>query len=428
MNTKQKSLFDHITTNLEKQQRGDEGRVRLFTSGNAGTGKTFTLNLIRDQIRCCYGRSDAVRVCAFTGAASNLISGQTLHSAFKIPVKNSLVPLSGACLAQMQKLWQHCKVLIIDEISSVSHEMLCIIDSRLKQIFNSSEIFGNINILLFGDLFQLPPVSGHAVFEIEHLWREFAFCELTENMRQREDCTFIDILNNLRVGKLTANQVSILRSKMTDLDGKFSIGGEAIRIVPTNQQVDDHNAAAVEFHRKQGVQMVSVRAKDRIMHRRKNTGKHGCLPKTLTLFINAKVMLLYNINTEAGLTNGAIGIITDIQLPTVKVKFDRIEVEHTIALLTLQMWSYRTLIERTMLPLKLCFASTVHKMQGSTVSYGVLDLGSKNFAPGQSYVALSRVTSLNGVRIEDLDTSKLSVCNVPALNEMRRLRKTFPQF
>lgn len=101
---------------------------------------------------------------------------------------------------------------------------------------------------MFGDVFQLPPVRGHQVFEQPesmvpalHLWRCFSLCELTENMRQKGDNTFIDILNALRVGEIKANHLSVLLQKVSsESTGEFSID-RALRIYPTNQQVHDHN-------------------------------------------------------------------------------------------------------------------------------------------------------------------------------------------
>jgi ATP-dependent exoDNAse (exonuclease V) alpha subunit len=167
------------------------------------------------------------------------------------------------------------------------------------------------------------------------------------------------------------------------------------------------------------------------------------MPHELEIFVGSRVMLRANINVEQGLVNGAMGDIIEIiwpyfrrgpvdptDIPSVRIDFGRDGI-HIILPRTVQfdaMHNYGK-VERRMLPLILCWACTVHKMQGSTVDYAVVYLGSALFVPGQAYVALSRVRTLDGVRIEDLDCSKLSgktPCNGEAMKEMTRMRNYRP--
>ena len=179
---------------------------------------------------------NAVQVCALTGVATRLVGGSTLHSTLKLPVQKDgrilqLPLLTGLYLRQMRLQWKDVEFIFKDEISMVPYKMLCMIDSRLKQLKNCDEFFGGINVILFGDLMQLTPVRGSHVFHqplhlapATHLWRLFTLVELTENMRQQGDTTFIDILNALRIGKLTAEHVAILMKKVSDeAIGEFSI-------------------------------------------------------------------------------------------------------------------------------------------------------------------------------------------------------------
>lgn len=132
----------------------------------------------------------------------------------------------------------------------VPYEMLCMIDSRLKQLKNSEQLFGGINVLLFGDLMQLPPVRGNQVFvqpprlaPATHLWQLFTLVELKENMRQQGSTTFVDILNALRIGELRAEHFVELMSKVsTEATGSIE---KALRIYPTNQQVQEHSQAVL---------------------------------------------------------------------------------------------------------------------------------------------------------------------------------------
>jgi hypothetical protein len=548
MTDEQRALFDYIGMHIKREEEEEESidseshrppqvmPLRLFITGAAGTGKTFTLNLIKEQIRRAFiGVSGVVRVCAPTGVAARLIRGQTLHSALKLPVRHDGTFVDDR--ASLRKLtedvrrgWIDARYLIIDEISMVPYDMMRAIDARLKRLRKNACDFGGLNVLIFGDLLQLPPVKGNAVYDqpvgadpCDHLWRTLVLYELTRNMRQREDATFVEMLNGLRVGTLTNAHIGTLLTKLDGLTGEFAIGG-ALRVDPTNAQVDEHNAEALAWHRARGATPIEIVACDKIsqgvarledVEVPRDANKTGGLPATLTLFVGAKVMLRHNVDVAAGLVNGAIGDVTAIawptrgypDLPTVTVRFYErpsaapgstcvaneqpdaaegrtapigrqasatqsidhgqwqplvAEIQPIIArfpvkrrwkndapgrsrgatsppMKSAMMFKRRVVIcddhedddaatikvDRTMVPLILCWASTVHKMQGSTVDHAVVNLGRRIFAPGQAYVALSRARTLDGVRLTALDCEKMrgkSVCNVAALKELDRMR------
>jgi len=172
--------------------------------------------MIEQQIKRCYAHTidrllkpTFVEVTALTGVAARLINGRTLHSAFFL--KNAIEKgkptvyrqLTGQRLEDARRKWRHIKWLIIDEISMVSYEILRSIHLRLQE-FKNNELFGDVNILLFGDIMQLPPVKGSWCFKQPvcfqgepHLWLYFGLCELKTNMHQQNDAEFVDLLNNL---------------------------------------------------------------------------------------------------------------------------------------------------------------------------------------------------------------------------------------
>lgn len=463
MNADQAEVFRFVTRNIQEQIQGNDNRLRLFITGNAGTGKTFLFKLLKNQANRCHAKT-VVKVCALTGVAARLIGGSTLHTALKLPVQKDgritqMPMLTGNFLRLMRLQWKDIQLLFIDEISMVPYEMLCMIDCRLKQLKNSEEMFGGLNVLLFGDLMQLPPVRGNQVFDqparmvpATHLWRLFSLIELKENMRQKGCDKFVNILNALRVGELTTEHFSDLMQKVSsNSSGEFSIE-KALRIYPTNQQVNKHNSAVLEHFRKKNTQMFKIIAQDQLIDGSKkndqidinkiihtDVNKTGGLPKELEIFVGAKVMLRSNVDVAKGLVNGAIGHITEIiwpyyrraqlydsDVPSVRVDFgnDGIHIIHPKSVQFPAKFNHGT-AERRMLPIVLSWASTVHKMQGTTVDHAVIYLGSKLFAAGQAYVALSRVRSLAGLQIEELDCSKLTSkkpCNVDALKEMDRMR------
>ena len=468
MNLGQRETLSFVTQSVRDQMEGSQDRLRIFITGQAGTGKTFLFKLLKNQDNRCYGNKRVVKVGALTGVAARPVGGSTLHSMLKLPVQKDgrivqMPLLTRQYLRTLRLEWKDIEFLFIDEISMVPYEILSMIDSRLKQLKNSEQLFGGINVLVFGDLLQLKPVRGKQVFQqpehmvpATHLWRLFSLVELTENMRQQGDTTFIDILNALRIGELNASHMSVLIDRVSiQEDGEFSIE-KALRIFPTNQQVDDHNRRVLEHFRSKHVEMFKITARDTLVDATRplkdsidtviptDINKTGGLPKELEIFIGAKVMLRSNVDVSKGLVNGAMGTITDIiwgggyrrgqiyeqDIPDVSIDFGKDGI-HTIKPKSIQFpakYSHGT-AERRMLPLILAWASTVHKMQGSTVEYAVVYLGPRLFAEGQAYVTISRVRSLNGLRIVDLDASKLTgdkPCNIDALAEMQRLRELCP--
>ncbi|CAH2096670.1 unnamed protein product [Euphydryas editha] len=255
LNFSQRHLFQSISQKLLDPT--NQGQLLIFVTGGAGTGKTFTLKVMTEQIRrlSCVGTGKRVAVIAPTGVAARIIGGSTLHSTFALPIEKGRVearPITEEGLQREQQKWRSIEWLIIDEISMVPYLTLRNINIRLQQLKQDQGLFGGINIILFGDLMQLPPVSkttgGAYCFRQPpsltgkiDLWRSFSFCELPQNVRQAGDNTFVDILNNIRVGELTMYQLKVLDSRRIPLVGTFA-GGEAVRIFPTTKLVDAYNS------------------------------------------------------------------------------------------------------------------------------------------------------------------------------------------
>lgn len=413
-----------------------------------------------------------VEVASLTGVAARQISGRTLHSVFSLPIEKGTTmtyrKMSGQPLERERRKWRYIKWLIIDEISMVSYENLRIIHLRLQEFKNNNLLFGGVSVLLFGDIMQLPPVKGHWCFDQPswanaeiHLWQQFSFCELTINMRQSSDEEFVDLLNNLRFGELTFSQLELLcERRRVEQVGDFA-DGAAVRIFPTIKLVDDYNSkmTAQLF---QSSRVYTLHAIDE-SREAATYGKRppcnvipadvnncGGLLHILKLGIGSRVMLRRNISVTEGLVNGAMGIVCKFRWPAlrrdqlesgelpdaVSIKFDddtigtRVKdsdglVEIAPVSATFQATKGYGDVERRMLPLILSWAVTVHKLQGTTLNKAVIDLGKKNFAKGQVYVALSRVKTLNGIALCDLEPSKLLTRphDEKALREMERLRQ-----
>jgi len=331
--------------------------------------------------------------------------------------------------------------LIIDEISMVDHKLLAYIHGRLRQIKQCQDFspFGNVSIIAVGDFYQLSPVKGialHAENVVVNLWADhFLIAELTEIMRQKHG-SFADILNRLRTRKKSEN----LQAEDVHALCKRETGEEidAIHIFATNQQVDQYNADKLHSS---CCNIVSIDAED--FFRDAKSGKlvkranqyikvfNTNLAKRVTLAVDARVMLIKNIDVSDGLVNGVFGTVSHISQTTgvsfpsvVYVVFDNPTVGDKLRkekCIPPSLPSHSTPIRpqkdrvtnnggvRRQFPLKLSYACTIHKIQGITLKEAVVSLN-KIFSAGQAYVALSRVTTLEGLIIQDFKDSAI-YCN-----------------
>jgi ATP-dependent DNA helicase PIF1 len=316
-----------------------------------------------------------------------------------------------------------------------------------------------VNIILVGDLFQLKPVFGHYIFHQPtyvtelNLWRKFEMFELLENMRQRGDHVFIDILNNLRVGKITPDQFVLLKSRLRkeeELTSEFE-DKSSMRIVATVAAATAHNQKVLKSLSSKTNKFYTFKALDRLVDESNfekdvnkyiptNENQTAGVPGVVELAVGAKVMLRYNVSVSEGLVNGSLGTVISIkwkhfrrdqisigELPEyVEVEFDGGVGLKRIRPVQVNFDGLHASgkIERSQIPLILAWAVTAHKLQGATVKKAVIDMGSSVFAKGMPYVMLSRVESLEKLVFIDLKLSKLSMAYVDhnVLQEMERLR------
>jgi ATP-dependent exoDNAse (exonuclease V) alpha subunit len=381
----------------------------IFLTGNAGTGKTYTLKKI---ISALEAKGKRIAKTATTGIAATHIDGITIHSWSGINVKSCLDEDKQDlyALANNKKSSYRIKssdVLIIDEISMMHDFKLDMIDKILCFIRKNDDTFGGMQVILCGDFFQLPPVGGdgnnYAFYAKSWEQGDFKICYLYENHRQENDALFIKILNKIRNGTLLNNyeDYKILKQSI----GNISILDKAVDLFFTNADVDfrnDISLSKLDTFQKTYESVISgdVIAIGKFMNDKNWLGK-----KSLTLKEGAKVMCLVN-NFKENYFNGTLGeIIYMGNNPIIKVFKTGEEIEIAPYTWKIEEDDEKTnkkiiIATVTQIPLKLAWAMTINKSQGCGLDFASVD--PKNVTENMAYVGISRVTSLSGLHLKSL--------------------------
>jgi ATP-dependent exoDNAse (exonuclease V) alpha subunit len=380
-------------------------RQNVFVTGRAGTGKSTLLNHLS------WNTSKQIVIAAPTGVAALNVGGQTIHSLFRLPI-GVIADHPIDQNDQLRKLLNTIDTVVIDEVSMVNADLMDAIDRSLRQARQRPhDPFGGVQIVLFGDPYQLAPVPGgpdeRAYFADNYrslwffdakVWREseLRIFELSEIHRQ-SDSDFKHMLNAVRYGQVTAE----IAGALNEAGARTPPEEGAITLATRNDAVNRINAAALT--RLKGK---SLTAKAEL------TGEFGNrnfpADEELELKVGAQVMFLRNDSPQDGgprWVNGSIGTVTKIDKSVfVDIDGDVHEVEPAVWEKFKYTYNASTkklrkdvVGEFTQFPLKLAWAVTIHKSQGATYERAVVDLGARVFSPGQTYVALSRLTSLDGL-------------------------------
>jgi ATP-dependent DNA helicase PIF1 len=372
--------------------------VNLFITGPPGTGKSFIINII---VNNCKNKNKNVYIVAFTGVAAELIDGCTIHSFSGIPYDNNTNIYNSLSAAHKYALerWKTVDVLIIDECSMVSDHLLFKLDIIAKVLRNSTKPFGGIQVIMTGDFYQLAPVEGAMCFNYPE-WNNIFSNNVVvlEQVFRQKDELFLKSLAALRQGILLPEFVENVKSTPS----LRSDGILPTCIYSTNNEVDNTNLSRLK-ELKQPI--ITFPCTDTIFKKQEFV---SMIPVKVDLAIGAQVMYLVNDKAN-NLVNGSRGVIKDFRNGLPVVKFMNSE---DLILVTYKDFDIRHLGQkigtRSIIPLKLAWAITIHKSQGQTIEFLHVDL-SKVFCEGQAYVAISRATSLETLSITGLAPNKIKV-------------------
>jgi nucleoside-triphosphatase THEP1 len=473
---------------LSQFKTSAQPKIYNFISGGAGVGKSVLINAIYQSLSRHFTsipghncEEENILLTAFTGKAAFNINGMTLHTTFGLPVNQCgarMVRLDEGTANTYRTKLNGLKLIITDEISMVGGTIFKYLDERLKQIFQSQELFAGISIIAVGDFNQLPPVGDSMIFqpskkdEYEVLagayrWTNFKIYELTEIMRQKNDLKFANALNNLANDCLTKENINLFQQRCSNDEAILPIN--AIHLFATNNDVDKYNFKILENLKTEGCFSVAKdkcssdtlkSSREKALHVIKSYSKNKTygLPLEVNLKISAKYMMTANVNVEDGLVNGATGTLNKISytnnlLTNCPIRLWILFDDKRVGINARAKWkSYciKNGIDINLTPLdKLSrnikigrksnlinvtrkqflivpsSAITIHKSQGDTYDKVVVHMGKRAISKRMLYVAMSRAKTADGLFIvsNNFTIPKPLKDNDPVTVEMKRLRE-----
>ena len=393
----------------------------VFLTGPPGAGKTYILN---DFIARARNRGKTVAVTASTGIAATHIGGVTIHSWSGLGVREFIDARTRQQLAANAKLvkrYNATDILVIDEISMLHGHRLDMVNEACKLLRKSERPFGGLQVILVGDLFQLPPVNrSNEMPDFAHLcaaWQELnpQICYLSEQHRQQSD-GLLDLLEAMRRGEFEQYHEELIQGRI----GTRPVNGQVVtRLYAHNVDIDTvnqrflrglpHDIHVYEMETKGGAVKV-----DQLQ-------RSVLAPAVLELKAGAEVMFVAN-NPSVGFVNGTRGQVIDFQDDKPLV---RLHGSSRVIKVEPHSWKLeedgKVRAEVMQLPLRLAWAITIHKSQGMSLDAAEIDL-SRSFTPGMGYVALSRVRSLDGLFLSGINAMALRLH--PAIFDLDRSLKS----
>jgi hypothetical protein len=375
----------------------------LFITGKAGCGKSTLLEYFRQNTNKNYA------IVAPTGLTAIKARGMTIHSFFKLPPR--FIQKQDVKMMKDPAVLKKLDILLIDECSMMRADILDGIDESLRKNRGSKKVFGGVQIILFGDLLQLAPVvSSTEEASVKEVYAdgsyffnanvfnkaEFQTNELTKIFRQSDE-EFINLLNKFRIAKIDEKDLSLINERFQGED--FELPEGIIMLATRNDKVDSiNNSKLNEIDSRLFEYEAEIKGTFK-------ESEHPA-PKTLKLKVGAQVMLTKNdTNSEPRKwVNGTLATVDELGSNFIKVK-----IKDKILTVGKNRWekydykidggsiTHKVVATFLQYPLKLAWASTIHKCQGQTFDKVAIDFDRGSFAHGQTYVALSRARTIEGI-------------------------------
>ena len=417
-------VFEHIIALIEDGNN-------IFVTGGAGVGKSYTLNKLKEK----YDKK--LHITSTTGISAINVNGQTLHSWAGIGLADKPVYEIVKKIRRKPTLYKTllcCDMLAIDEISMLDNITFDYVSEVLKAVRENDKPFGGIQVLIFGDFFQLPPVrmkeDGKDFCFNCQAWKELNLkTVLLKEVKRQSEKELSEALNNVRIDKTSAEDLKVFYKR--DVEPDYEAPKDILQIFGTNADADAYNSKCFNeiperpytyeakdelyIYNDIGEESVTVLNTKDITD--KNVSKYDLMalkkfnedckaPEKLELKEGCRVMLLKNIDVKKGLANGSCGTIKQLTSGSIDILFDNGVRANLLPVEFEYIKEGRTKIKRTQYPLRLAYGITIHKSQGMTFDKLVVNFN-RIFDYGQAYVALSRTKTLEGLIIRGFDHNKI---------------------
>jgi ATP-dependent DNA helicase PIF1 len=407
----------------------------IFITGPGGSGKSALIRKIKEHCK------KEIQVCALTGCAAVLLNckAKTLHSWSGIGLGNGTIELNiKKIIASRYKrdMWKETDVLIVDEVSMLSLKLFNMLNEIGKAVRKNYRPFGGIQLIFSGDFYQLPPVGNKdepdtqrfcfESFEWNTIFKQDCQIQLVKIFRQTDE-TYSSILNQIREGKIKKRTNDILL-QYVGREADENLVVEPTKLFPTKNKVEYINnskMSALDSEEKDYIvkqvldlEMTAEEKRMRAQYTKEDiqteldflSGNLIC-DKNIKLKIGSQVMCVVNIQmpNDEMICNGSQGIVIKFcpttNLPIVKYN-NGVEM-----MMSRHIWLSENIpgVGVSQVPLILAWALTIHKSQGATLDTAEIDVGSGIFECGQTYVALSRVKSLNGLYLTSFDAGRIKI-------------------
>ncbi len=410
----------------------------IFITGPGGSGKSALIKIIHKH---AYNQFKDIQVTALTGCASVLLNckAKTLHSWAGIGLGNGTIDQLVTKIKKnkfAKASWKKTDILVVDEVSMLSLKLFNTLNEIGKAVRGNSKPFGGIQLIFSGDFFQLPPVGDkdeldtqRFCFESEDwnaVFQRECQIQLVKIFRQTDE-TYSSILNQIREGKIKRKSNDLL---LQYVGRPFdpNLVAEPTKLYPTRNKVENINNTKMsalnglekEYKIKylKDLEMTKAERARRMEYSDKDIqmeleflANNLICDKEMKLKLGAQVMCIVNIQSDTGIEvcNGSQGIVTDFCEITgcPRVKFNN-GIER---IMVRNVWASDKIpgIGVSQVPLILAWALTIHKSQGATMDAAEIDVGSGIFECGQTYVALSRVKSLDGLYLTSFDATRIKI-------------------
>lgn len=436
LNEEQKLIFD-------KYKNGEN----VFLTGPGGTGKSY---LIKTIVKDAGTDEKTLQVCALTGCASILLNckATTLHRFAGFGLANKPInEVVEEVFKKKYKLknWFKLQCLIIDEVSMMSLKLLLILDAIGRKVYNKPNIpFGGLQVIFSGDFYQLPPVKSSdeekeaSMFCFEHpLWNELFPAEnqvVLKTIFRQEEPQLLKVLKYVRKGKitnttkasldtrvLTPDQLEEVRkSKVVTIINPYKKDAELINIRSYKELGDvEKRTYNIKFLKNSSkkkeepledeLNNLRIASNASLKQDYEFLANNIMAENSIELKLGTHVMCIANIdlNSDNQIANGSQGIVVGFNLGLPLVKFNNIENPLLVGPFTWNSESNKN-ISVSQIPLIYAWAITIHKAQGVTLDAAIMDIGKNIFEYGQTYVALSRVRTLDGLYLTSFDYTKIA--------------------